>query len=535
MKKIERLKKRRTNRSDVGQPISGRYWLPLLTGFSFLFYLYLFSQTPYVHDDWDWGLSVGIEQLVTANINSRYTGNLLIVLMTRSRIFRDLFMALVAAAIPLYLVKLSGLNGKLGAVVFLLMNTVILTQDPAIWKQTYGWTSGFANYVVSDLAVLVYFAIIERSFTSEKQEIRTAALILMAIFAFAAQMFIENLTIWLLAADILAFALAMKAKRAARETGALLAGAVLGTVAMFSSSIYGSIVESGQALGGGRKILIFTGDSLTEVAAVILEEGKENIVKLYERNVELCVLLLLLFSALLLINVLKRQSGAAPDLRLLNGASTGAIALNIALIGCLIGTSAEMPFFINLFQERAPGLLSLVMFSLVLVEFFLLWRLDQKRKYLYYAFIWASSLLVFLPLAVTNVGGGRLFSLPFTLQLLVAAKLCGCLCTSPLLSAGTTRRKALNAAFLVMLVITAIPAGRKARDYFEIGKIAKEQLKIIEAAKENGAGKITLPAYSYDLEMNYLWYPHPKGGLRESYFKAFYGIEDSVELEYVYQ
>lgn len=532
MKKLKRLKIRRINRPGVGQPISDRYWLPILAGCAFLLYLYIFSRTPYVHDDWDWGISIGLEQLVTANINSRYTGNLLIVLMTRSRIFRDLFMALVASAIPLCLVKLSGLSGKRGAMVFLLMNTVILSQESAIWKQTYSWTSGFANYVVSDLAVLVYFVLVEQAFTSGKRKTGAAGLVMMAVFVMAAQMLIENLTIWLLAVSLLAFALAMKMKKAVPEMKALLVGAVLGTAAMFSSSIYGQLVTSGQALGGGRKIVIFSGRSWPDIAAYILDESKESLAGIYEANAELSVLLLLLLSALLLIHALKRKGTAASERKLYIGTGIGTAA-NIALAGCLLGTKAGLPFFTDLFQDRAVGLLSLLLFFLVLAEFFLLWLADKESKYAYYAFIWVSSLLVFAPLMLTNVGGGRLFSLPLTLQLLVAAKLCGCL--YPYFPEGKAQSRAQNAALLALLVIGAIPAARKARDYCEIGKIAAEQREIIEEAKESGAGKIILPAYSYDLEKAYLWYPCPWDELKEGYFKEFYGIDASVEVEFVYR
>ena len=65
------------------------------------FYIYLAAQIPYTHDDWDWGLSNGWEQLLTANINSRYSGNFLEVLMTRSGVFKTLFMGLSFCALPL--------------------------------------------------------------------------------------------------------------------------------------------------------------------------------------------------------------------------------------------------------------------------------------------------------------------------------------------------------------------------------------------------------------------------------------------------
>ena len=38
----------------------------------YLFYLWMAWQIPYTHDDWDWGLDIGLTQLFYATINSRY-------------------------------------------------------------------------------------------------------------------------------------------------------------------------------------------------------------------------------------------------------------------------------------------------------------------------------------------------------------------------------------------------------------------------------------------------------------------------------
>ena len=49
---------------------------------SLVFYVWLAAQIPYCHDDWDWGLQIGIQQLLTANLNSRYVGNFIEVVLT---------------------------------------------------------------------------------------------------------------------------------------------------------------------------------------------------------------------------------------------------------------------------------------------------------------------------------------------------------------------------------------------------------------------------------------------------------------------
>jgi len=66
----------------------------------YVFYLYIAICIPYTHDDWDWGLSVGLEQLKNANLNSRYAGNFFAVVLTRSEWIKTLVMSIVFWGIP---------------------------------------------------------------------------------------------------------------------------------------------------------------------------------------------------------------------------------------------------------------------------------------------------------------------------------------------------------------------------------------------------------------------------------------------------
>ena len=62
--------------------------------------LYIAWKVPYTHDDWDWGLPVGVERLVTAGLNSRYGGTALVLAMTRSQLMKTLVMGAGMFLIP---------------------------------------------------------------------------------------------------------------------------------------------------------------------------------------------------------------------------------------------------------------------------------------------------------------------------------------------------------------------------------------------------------------------------------------------------
>ena len=71
-----------------------------------LFWLYLAANTPYGLDDWKWGIPLGLEELKTASLNSRYVGNALEVTVSRSRFLKTLLMGTMETLTPLFSVML---------------------------------------------------------------------------------------------------------------------------------------------------------------------------------------------------------------------------------------------------------------------------------------------------------------------------------------------------------------------------------------------------------------------------------------------
>ena len=67
--------------------------------FAFMFLAYLF---PYTGDDWAWGSSIGLGRLKSffAGYNGRYVGNLIVLLLTRSKLLDAVVMAASFADAP---------------------------------------------------------------------------------------------------------------------------------------------------------------------------------------------------------------------------------------------------------------------------------------------------------------------------------------------------------------------------------------------------------------------------------------------------
>ena len=81
--------------------ISGNPLLWLSVFGIWLFYMWIFKETPYEIDDWSWGISEGWKALLTGELNGRYLSNLLEVVVTRSSLLKTMLIGTLAAFLPL--------------------------------------------------------------------------------------------------------------------------------------------------------------------------------------------------------------------------------------------------------------------------------------------------------------------------------------------------------------------------------------------------------------------------------------------------
>ena len=71
-------------------------WINLIVIlFAFFGFVYIMSTIPFCSDDWAWGASVGAQRLAShfRGYNGRYLGNLLILLLTKSKFINILVTA----------------------------------------------------------------------------------------------------------------------------------------------------------------------------------------------------------------------------------------------------------------------------------------------------------------------------------------------------------------------------------------------------------------------------------------------------------
>lgn len=462
---------------------------------------------PYTGDDWDWGLAIGLEQLKTANLNSRYAGNLLEVIMTRSEWVKTILLGGVYTAIPL---SITTVSGKMQPIAddwdwcsrYLGCNLLVLLMKPAVWAQSYGWIAGAANYVISGLLLFWYIGYVWDSICGKRKSVRQMAGAL--LLSFSMMLFLENLTIAVLVCTAAVFLWCLiRKKPGLLRIGCVLAGNAIGIWIMFSSSLYGTLQETGEALDGVRSMIFLPEDPMViKLQKCAWNFLSHTIPELWEIRgnvitmVILCCLCVLLWKS-------KAKSRWLP------------FAGNCLWVGYVL-SNRVMHWDYRFFPGKtASGLfhaaVGLALFVLVL------WSLYVVREQFTHpaalACVWIMVPWVVAPMAAVAEYGPRMFAIPDLLMAAFAAMLLGPMVASP-------HRKQMTAALALLTLALAFNRGNV---YREIRGCTQTRLEIISGGQQT----IVLPAYPHG---EYLWMPDPVNPLREQYFREFYRVPENAEL-----
>jgi len=493
------------------------------------FYLWLAAQIPYTSDDWCWGLQKGITQLVTGEYNSRYSSNFIEVVLTRSEILKTFVVGSVFFMIPLTAALVSRPSEPVKSKLmvsfnaFLVCNILLMSMRVSMWQQTYGWIAGFSCYVVSALFVCIFWFFSSDLFeeTSSGSDERTASLAAVYAFCVAMQLFLENVTtLMVFTSAVFLIAAWRKYKKAPAKYIAMLAGNVTGAIIMFSNSIFGQIVSTGEAvhiheaLLGIRQLSFDKNDSIQHIAVFLAKNFATVIAPfLWEKNWIICIAI----SAFLIPLIVRNKEKARKPVW------AAACAANMLLI---------FYFYIN----YSAGRLHLVsdnlticfhvainfgFFILVAVEVFAF--LEDKRLLKYKLLVlWLSAPAAVAPMVLFTGLGPRAFFTSNMFLILFALTVW----TEVLSQAKSIKMFIPTAASAVIAFSLFSYVGHV---YYAIGAMNAERYRIIAEATETDSKEIVMPGFPHQ---EYVWRPYPEGAVPLKEFKEFYGIPDSVAVNF---
>ena len=494
------------------------YRLTLFTGL-LVYYFWMAAQIPYAHDDWAWGTQDGINWLLEANVNSRYAGNAMVVALTRSPVLKTCVMGILFAFIPVVAVELikkvvkyerSQIEEENRCIfLYILANALMLIIPTDTWMQTFGWVSGFSNYVTVSLAMLIYLLVLYDLETGKSY--RTIYRVLLFFFGILMQLFVENVTVCVMVLTFFCCVRDFVLKRKVRaELLVLLAGNLIGTVIMFSSPIYSTLLETGTAVDGLRKLEIDRGAGLlSEIFRLI-----RFFLFVYPNQIWAANIWMICFICVFLAVFCLKKKGFV--IRLV-GFACNAVFLIYFLYVKFYG---KVQFSSSWWTDAFSAGMCLLFFMSVLIQCFVLFdRQEKSTKFL--VFVWLAAPAVMLPLVIVATGLGRCCLPTQMLQMLfclmLTEKLWDCC------EMKTVRMTEI--LFLALFGCICIWMGKV---YIDIGAVKRERDHDVSLAQSGVVKKIQMKAFPHG---QYLWNADPAQGSREEYyFREFYRIPDEVEL-----
>lgn len=192
---------------------------------------------PFSGDDWQWKFQnwQTIKEFpINEYLNGRYLGNILVVIMTKNSILRGLFMSIVLTTIGEIITR----KTKVGLP---FIWAIILCIPLVVFRQSIPWTSGFTNYVISTLFLLLDIITAEKLYNNEYHFPKVIA---SCFLFYASCLFIENLTIFLILATItLNIIYFCQNKKVNKALLLIFASTLLGALTMFIHPAYFKVLN----------------------------------------------------------------------------------------------------------------------------------------------------------------------------------------------------------------------------------------------------------------------------------------------------
>lgn len=219
---------------------------PYLLAALFVCFALLARYFPLSGDDWAWGSSIGIERLEShfAAYNGRWSGNLAVLLLTRSPLLATSVVAFTLCLIIFLMTRISSMRNPTGYAIGL---AVLLLMPLGTWRQTVVWLAGFSNYALSTVGLLFFVLATQRALRGYESQRSWVTAVLVVPFAAVSAMFVEHVTVALVVFSVVSLALVLLMKRPWLVQAAWAVGSIAGAALMFSNSAYRNVADGTSA------------------------------------------------------------------------------------------------------------------------------------------------------------------------------------------------------------------------------------------------------------------------------------------------
>lgn len=475
---------------------------------------YLF---PYSGDDWSWGGVRGVEWLKSGfqDLNGRYSGNLLVMLLTRVPACKVIIMSLSYYLVCFFSFRFSG-SKHISSFIFSLFS--FFTVSSGVISQAIVWTSGFSNYVPPIILIMGYILLVSNIIKDEMPSYRKYLPILTFIIGLIGAMFMENLTIYsvIVAIGVIIYCY-VKHKKVFAVHISYFIGALLGAVAMFSNPIYRNVLRGDDYY---RNIAVNKDNPFT----FIIEHLNTICMRTFICEVVILIVITILASILVKNN-------------LKEGIITNKKTKKLLISCCIMNSITLFCFFIKSFIPgwgfagfKYSSELTTVTFALLCIIYFfslstiVLMCLNNQTMRIKAAFILISIPIMVAPLIFVSPIGSRNFFSVFFMWMMLASILFKSVIGSITVSSKMPKRLMIAVSVLLVVFSSVYLCVFAKIHSNDIERIASS----LEQSKK-GDVVIVHKLEDYDL----VWDANPIRGSREETYKEFYGIDPDDEIVYV--
>ena len=465
---------------------------------------------PYTLDDWAWGNVVGIERWNThfTDYGGRYLGYVIVMLLTRSRILRALVMSssyLIVAACIEYITRKSWS--------FYLTIMLIAFLPKAILRQAVVWTSGFSNYVMSTVIMVIIITYLYAHFDNRKEAAmlekhRILFSLIMLLLGVGGTLIVEHVTCYIVIVSVAASALFMITENSIQlPMVALTLGSTIGSIMMFSNSAYHKVATNQDFYRTA-----FAGGLLTRIAKNYLD------VIFYEGCLSnICLNIVVFISCLFAFEKIGRTKK-----------NVRAILLLLGTIGTylVISIVATVKWDIVKAHSNFKVLLGALTFVyLIALMIYTCWVGYSMHCLLKLVFPLFSIVIIVTPLFMVTPIGSRCFMPSYVLFILYSQLLISLVSDTQKRTLPRIRYK-LNIP--ILLAVCLIGYLRLMSIYYPVFICDNRRLEYIKEQIANGNQTIEVEHLPNE---DYLWHSMPfLAPMWEERFKQFYDLPEDVTL-----
>lgn len=466
----------------------------LFVGWTALAYLF-----PPNGDDWAWGSQIGLTRLhrFFAGYNGRYVADLAIIGLTRAPILAAIIVGAALTATIHLILAITKNRTPLG---YGVVAAVMLAMPHALWSQAISWLSGTVNYVGSTLWVLVFLRFVQLDWQRRAERPTSPARAAgIAVFAFAAALFMENVTVFFVVASIVVLIAQRRTfGRVSRAAWCWAGGFLAGAAAMFSNSAY-------RRASTGRGYQQMTG--LSGFFGTLTGPFSQFAVV---ENMVLDLVVAVLITALA-ISSWRRSGRRACLLVILPAVLCVAISLPLAVADDVTQVSAG-------WQSLGGAATGLLLVALCATAWLLIESASRRRTLLCLV---GSCVLILGPLLVVSPIGPRCFWVAYVLMLAMVSVLLAEL-GGRMRKVAATRMAALGALVALGLVVSDFAV------YVPMSGAAVRRVDHIRQQVTQGATTVVVDPLPYS---SYTHLPDPLPGRWAHRYKLYYGIPQSVTIK----